>query len=138
MNAAYLLTPKSQLVCMNADCTLRQALEKMRRHGYNALPVIDRDGKYMGTVTEGDFLWHLIEDPKKELNTIPIQSAEDHRLTEILVPDRIPALPITADMEYLLLHAMEHNFVPVVDDTGSFIGIVTRKKILNYYYSRQR
>lgn len=137
MNAAYLLTPKSQLVIMHADCTLRQALEKMRRGGFQAMPVIDRAGKYLGTVSEGDFLWHLIEDPKKELQPIPIQSAEDHRLIEILAPDRVPAVLITANMEELMLQALNHNFVPVVDDTGSFVGIVTRKKILNYYYSKK-
>jgi len=137
MNAAYLLTPKSQLVVMQADCTLRQALEKMRRYGFQAMPVLDRAGKYLGTVSEGDFLWHLIEDPKKELQPIPIQSAEDHRLIEILTPDRVPAVLITANMEELMLQALNHNFVPVVDDTGSFVGIVTRKKILNYYYSKK-
>ena len=137
MNAAYLLTPKSQLVWMQDDHTLRQALEKMRRYGYSEIPVVNRDGKYLGTVSEGDFLWHLIEDPKKELQMIPIQSAEAHLLGEIVTPDRVPAVLITANMEELMLQALNHNFVPVVDDTGSFVGIVTRKKILKYYYSKK-
>ena len=134
MNAAYLLTPKSKLVWMQSDFTLRQALEKMRHYGFNMMPVIDPNGKYLACVTEGDFLWHLIEDPKQELTAIPIQSAEDHKLEEILVPNRVPAVAITANMEQLMLHALKHTFVPVVDDTGSFIGIVTRTRILNYYY----
>jgi CBS domain containing-hemolysin-like protein len=30
--------------------------------------------------------------------------------------------------------AQVQNFVPVTDDLGSFIGIVTRRDILQYYY----
>ena len=134
MNAAYLLTPKSKLVWMQSDFTLRQALEKMRRCGYDVMPVIDQHGKYVDCVSEGDFLWHLIEDPKQELTAIPIQTAEDHKLEEILVPNRTPAVAITANMEQLMLHALKHTFAPVVDDSGSFSGIVTRTRMLNYYY----
>ena len=35
-------------------------------------------------------------------------------------------------MEHLVASAMNQNFVPVVDDLGNFIGIVTRKDIIRY------
>ena len=62
MNIAYLLVPKQNVAYLYDDFTLRQALEKMRSHGYAAIPVINRDNQYVGTVSEGDFLWYLVDD----------------------------------------------------------------------------
>ena len=61
MNIVMLLRPKSEVAYVYEDNSLRQGLEKMRRHGYTAVPVIDREGGYVGTVSEGDFLWHMID-----------------------------------------------------------------------------
>ena len=41
-------------------------------------------------------------------------------------------MKITADVDELLTLAMNQNFVPVVDDLGSFIGIVTRRDIIRH------
>ena len=45
------------------------------------------------------------------------------------IPRRATYKPVHADsnMEDLLDRAINQNFVPVVDDQGSFIGIITRK-----------
>ena len=47
------------------------------------------------------------------------------------------AVSVSADMNELLLRIMEQNFVPVVDDRNIFIGIVTRRDIINYFYERE-
>ena len=62
MNAAFFLTPKANVAFLYEDYTVRQALEKMRAHGYKAIPVLNRDQQYIGTITEGDFLWYLVRD----------------------------------------------------------------------------
>ena len=46
------------------------------------------------------------------------------------------AVSINSDMEDLLQKAMNQNFVPVVDDQKKFIGIVTRKSIMEYCYEK--
>ena len=61
MNIAYFLLPKSRIAYLYDDFTFRQGLEKMRNRGYTAIPVITRDGRYVGTVSEGDFLWRLLD-----------------------------------------------------------------------------
>ena len=57
MNVAFFMKPKSSVAFLFDDFTVRQALEKMNYHGYTAIPVLDREGHYLGTVSEGDFLW---------------------------------------------------------------------------------
>ena len=51
--------------------------------------------------------------------------------------DNIP-VRIDTGMEELITMAMNQNFVPVVDDRGVFIGIITRKDIIKYIYSKTR
>jgi len=44
MNLFNILKPKAEIAYLRDDCSIRQALEKMRAHGYTALPVIDKQG----------------------------------------------------------------------------------------------
>ena len=132
MNTAYFLTPKSSVAYLYDDCTFRQGLEKMRHRGYAAIPVISRDGRYVGTVSEGDFLWRILEPGASgQDGSFSMRDMERLQIRDILKSDR-PPVRITVSMEDLVTSAMKQNFVPVVDDLGSFIGIVTRKDIIRY------
>lgn len=110
------------------DESLRQALEKMEHHKYAAVPVVSRQGRYVGTLTEGDLLWYI----KNQLD-LSLQDAE--RISVMAVPRRSDNYPVNADcrMEDLMDKALNQNFVPVLDDEKSFIGIVTRKDIMKYF-----
>ena len=57
----FFLKPKSNIAYIYDHYTLRQALEKMKYYGYSAIPMIDAEGKYAGTVSEGDLLWAIME-----------------------------------------------------------------------------
>ena len=63
MNIAFFLKPKHEVAFLYEHQTLRQGLEKLRRHGYSAIPVLTRESKYAGTVSEGDFLRYLLDHP---------------------------------------------------------------------------
>ena len=59
MNILFYLVPKSEVMYLYDDYSLRQAMEKMEYHKYGAVPIINRAGNYVGTLTEGDILWEL-------------------------------------------------------------------------------
>lgn len=128
MNIAFLLIPKSTVAFLESHYTLRQGLEKMHAHGYTAIPVVGKDGSYAGTVSEGDFLWNMLEKEcftKKEL--------EEYKIRDIIRPDWNPAVKISATMDDLLQRVMVQNFVPVVDDRELFVGIITRRDVIKYF-----
>ena len=151
MNIAYFLLPKHSVAYLYDDCTFRQGLEKMRHHGYTAIPVISRDGKYVGTVSEGDFLWQLLSKDCETLTAYSMKDMEEAvkvsqsltaysmkdmerlQVRDILRGNSYPPVRITVTMEELLHSAMNQNFIPVVDDLGNFTGIVTRKDIIRYF-----
>lgn len=135
MNIAFFLLPKHDVAYLHTEDTLRQGLEKFSHYGYTAVPVIDAQGRYQGVISEGDFLWHFIEAPAAA-NFISRKQAEQEKIGSILNKGKYPAVHITASIETLIAQAMDQNFVPVVDDRETFIGIVTRRDIIRYYMQK--
>ena len=133
VNIAYFLLPKNHVAYLYDDYTFRQGLEKMRHHGYTAIPVISRSGKYIGTVSEGDFLWKLLAEDSDAPRKCTMKSLEKLQVRDLIRPDQYPSVRITVSMGALMNSAMNQNFIPVVDDLGNFIGIVTRKDIIRYF-----
>lgn len=138
VNIAYFLLPKNHVAYLYDDCTFRQGLEKMRHHGYTAIPVISRSGKYIGTVSEGDFLWKLLDAGNDQPQSCSMKSLEKLCIRDIIRPNQYPSVRITVGMEALVNSAMNQNFIPVVDDLGNFIGIVTRKDIIRYFAEQKQ
>ena len=133
MNIAYFLLPKNRVAYLYDDYTFRQGLEKMRYHGYTAIPVISRSGKYVGTISEGDFLWQILSNDAESRQIRSMKDLEQLHIRDLLRGNNYPPVRITVSMEELLSNAMNQNFIPVVDDLGNFTGIVTRKDIIRYF-----
>ncbi len=132
MNVIMLLKPKDTIKYIYDKNTLRQGIEKLRAHSYTAIPVISKDGKYIGTVSEGDFLYYILD---KQNNNLKEQ--EKHFVSDIIRKDFNPAVNIDVTMDELLDRALKQNFVPVTDARGTFIGIVTRQDIIKHFMNNQ-
>ncbi|MDQ0857483.1 CBS domain-containing protein [Bacillus sp. V2I10] len=127
MNIAFFLIPKKEVVYLNIHATMRQALERMEYHRYSAVPLLDDEGKYVTTLTEGDLLWMLKNTPD-----LHFHNTEKIRLTDLNYHRKNEPISIHSEMENIILRAMEQNFVPVTDDQGIFIGMIRRREIIEY------
>ena len=126
-NILFFLTPKATCAHLMADDTLRQALVRMEAARYAALPILNKRGEYCGTLTEGDALWAL-----KNRCGLDIHAAEHIRIMDIAHRKDNTPVKVSASMEDLLERATKQNFIPVVDDRNTFIGIVTRRSLMKY------
>lgn len=133
MNIAFFLIPKEEVTCLNINSTIRQALEKMEYHQHDTVPLIDSEGKYIGTLTEGDLLWKLKNTPN--LSFAAIEHSKIRHLKRRITNKPVQ---INAEMEDLLHLAVTQNFIPVVDDHNTFIGIIRRRDIIEKYVMPQR
>lgn len=129
MNIISLLKSKNTVAYLYAGNTLRQGLEKMKAHGYTAIPVITESGDYVGCISEGDFLWYLLEHREEA----DLKTLEHINICDILRKDWNPAVRIDVQAGELLDRIVNQNFVPVVDDRNKFIGIITRKDIISNF-----
>lgn len=127
MNVAFFLLPKQDVICLTQDATLRQTLERMEYHRYTAVPIINDDGGYAGTVTEGDLLWYI-----KNHTDLTLEQTNKVKLADVPLRMNNKTVQIDANMDDLISLAKVQNFVPVVDDMNRFIGIVRRSEIIDY------
>lgn len=136
MNIASFILPKVEVAYLRDHMTIRQGLEKMRRSGYTAIPVIDREDRYVGVISEGDFLWRIIER-NSNLEDITMKKLEDMTIRDLIQIGKVKPVCIDTNMEQLLGQAQNQNFVPVIDDRSVFIGIITRSDIIKYFVKKQ-
>ena len=126
-NVLFFLTPKAMCSYLYDDYTMRQALEKMEASHFAALPILNRRGEYRGTLTEGDLLWGL-----KNICYMDMRQAEARKIMEMDRRKDFLPVRVTASMHDLIERAAVQNFVPVVDDKNAFIGIFTRRAIIQH------
>ena len=115
MNILRFILPKSSVEYIYTTSTVRQALEKMRYH------------HYVGTLRNDDIFKYFLDN-----GSFDYKAAERDSVMKILDKEYSRPLYHSASVNELIENVKEHNFVPVVDDRGCFIGIVLRRDILNF------
>ena len=131
-NILSLITPKTNLVYLTDEMTIRQGLEKMRVHRFTAIPIINaKDGTYVGSVGEGDMLYNLVKE-----ESVSVKELENKKITKIIREGFMPAMKVDMSMEELINSITIQNYVPIVDDRNILMGIVTRRNLMKYLVSK--
>jgi CBS-domain-containing membrane protein len=128
MEISSFLLPKDQVAFITSSKSMLEAMEQLEQHHYTAIPIIDFEGRYVGTLSEGDLLWKLKNTPDltfENMQKVTVSEIQKHVHNESVL--------INAQMEDMLTLAADQNFVPVIDIEGIFIGIIRRKDIIEYY-----
>lgn len=130
-NILFFLIPKQKVVFVYDDLTLDEALNQIQSYRFAAIPVLNRKGNYVGTLSEGDILWYL-----KSIEGFTFDKINQIKVSDIpRLRDNEP-VNINSNMESLISRASKENFVPVLDN-DEFVGIITRKKIIDYFFDHQ-
>lgn len=127
INIAQIMLPKVSTVHISESDTVRQGMEVFQRYGYTAIPVVSKEGKYLGSVTEGDFWRHMCR-----IGTTDKKVQENYRIRDIYRPDFCEPLPIEADIQEVVKVALKQNFIPIIDGRGYLSGMVTRQILIRY------
>ena len=120
-----ILTPKKMTYYMDVHSTIRQALEKFDAHKFSVVPLINEEGKFAGTLSEGDILRYIKNEAHFDLSV-----AERVKISEIEHYRPYQSLRIDASLKELFDLSLMQNFVPLVDDKNVFIGIIKRKDVI--------
>ena len=125
INIAKIMIPKALIRLLHEDDTIRQGLEAMSYHGFTAIPVLDKNERYVGCVTEGDFLRHIMETGSTDM-----KFHEQFKVSRLVREDFCPAVSITADTNTVVQMMLNQNFLPIVDDRNVLCGLLTRKGVI--------
>ena len=124
-NIISLVTPKSATNYLKEKTTIRQAVEKFDYHKFSVVPIIDEEGKYLTTVSEGDILRYI-----KNCCDFNIEKAENTLVLDIDHYRGYQAVRIDATYEEVFELIISQNFIPVVDDRGIYVGIIRRRDVI--------
>lgn len=132
-NVFFFLKTKNNVKYLYDNISVKDGLALMRKHKYTAMPIINKEGYYVGTITEGDFLWYFLDHPHMSQEDL-----EHMEIKELVRGDFTPPVKIDVCVNQLFEQSLKQNFVPVVDDRHIFIGIVTRQSIIQYLMNHSK
>lgn len=130
------------VVTVTSDTPYKDVVDTLVRHGVSAAPVVDGDGRVLGVVSEADLL-HKMEyagsEPfagileRKRRRTARTKSegerADDLMTAPAIVVSSVESVTTAAK----LLESQRVKRLPVVDQYGRLVGIVSRRDLLGVY-----
>ena len=140
VTAATIMT--RDVVVVSEDTPLAEVAAAMGEHGISGVPVVDRDGRVTGIISEKDFLTGMgVTAPQNFMTLVanclatkgcvalPIKK---QLARDIMTSPPITVAPATSIKEIAVLFTSRKiNRVPVVDGAGKVLGIVTRNDLLH-------
>lgn len=121
------LTPKSKTFYIEGDPTIRQVVEKFDAHKFSVVAILDENGRFISTISEGDILRYI-----KNIKNFNLMIAESVRISDVERYRPYKALSINTSLDEVIKLSLEQNFIPIVDDRNIYIGIIKRKTIIDY------
>jgi CBS domain-containing membrane protein len=129
----------TEVVTVSPDADIHEVSKRLSDHRISGLPVVDSDGYVRGIISEADILEmagirrsHRITDTIRHLLGEPIDLIrQEKRLEEMMSAPAITIHP-RADIRRAaeIMHDRKVKRLPVVDDAGRLIGIVSRGDIV--------
>jgi CBS domain-containing protein len=133
----------SKVVTIDQDASVSAAAALLSERGISAVPVVDRDSRVIGMVSEGDLLhraetgterrcrsWWL--DMMASTNKLAADYVKSHssKVRDVMTPNVISVTELTPVEDIaILLETRRIKRVPVVRD-GRLIGIVSRANLV--------
>jgi CBS domain-containing protein len=140
MNATVKDVMTTHVVAVRLNATYKEMTARLREFRVSAFPVLDDDNKVIGVVSEADLL------AKEALEFgVPgpmggiLHGRERAKAAAVIAADLMtkPALTIgphePVSHAARLMYSRKVKRLPVVDDEGRLIGIVTRADVLSVY-----
>ena len=122
-----IFTPKKTTAFLNENATVRQAIELFDVHKYAVIPLVDNEGHYVGTLSEGDLLRYI-----KNVAKYDIKATEKVLIKDMERYREYRALEVNSMWSEFFVLSLDQNFIPVTDDKGIYIGIVKRREIIKF------
>ncbi|MBD1381284.1 cyclic-di-AMP-binding protein CbpB [Metabacillus arenae] len=119
-----LIIPGDKVAHVNVKNNLEHALLVLTKTGYTAIPVLDSAFKLCGLIGT-----NMIMDSILGLERIEFEKLEEIKVEEVMNSE-IPRLKLTDSASKALDLSIDHPFICVENEEGTFEGIFTRRVIL--------
>ncbi|MFC7439623.1 CBS domain-containing protein [Laceyella putida] len=138
---ATLIIPKEQVTIIDPDCSLERALLVLTRKRLSSVPVINGAGKVEGVISKTNILDFILQLNQQEGD---FTGLKEHTVKEAMNKSYLGILA-NSILSFAFEVLLERSFTPIIDLKGRFIGILTRKvmmeKVVEFFeaeYQRTR
>lgn len=121
-----LMIPSEKVAHVQMNNPLEHAMLVLIKSGYSAIPVVDPEFKLKGLISMS-----LILDSILGIERIEVERLEN-KVVEDVMNREVPIIHENENVMKGLKLSIDYPFLCVVDDTGIFTGILTRRVILKY------
>lgn len=124
-----------QVITVDQETGIFDAQERMHANGIRHLPVVDKDNKLVGIITDRDIRSALPYSYfKKVLDESEKQEISELRVKDIMTPKPISISPsYTIQDALLLIQESKVGALPVVDENGKITGIISVRDLLRAF-----
>ena len=140
MNAIVKDVMSTHVIAVREIATFKEMAARLREQRVSAFPVIDRENKVIGIVSEGDLLTKVaVEGELSGVFRGMVQDREQDKAAGLTAADLMtsPAVTIGPNEPVAraarLMHSRRVKRLPVTDEDGKLIGIVSRSDVLSVY-----
>ena len=122
-----------QITCARRDLDAEQLVELMVRQRIGCVPVVEEPGRPVGMVTKHDLVEQLLANDRGELDSPSGKDLVPRTANELMMP-----LAITLGQRATVAHVAalmaneDVHHVPIVDDEGRLIGVVSTMDIVRW------
>ena len=140
MNATVKDVMTTHVVAVRKNASFKDMAARLREHRVSAFPVLDEDNKVVGVVSEADLLTkEALEFSGASKFGGILHHREQAKAAGTTAADLMTKPPLTIGPNDFVSHAARLMYarkvkrLPVVDDDGRLIGIVSRADVLSVY-----
>ena len=140
MNATVKDVMSTHVVAVRKNAPFKDMAARLREHRVSAFPVLDEDNKVIGVVSEADLLTkEALEFSATSRVSGMLHHREQVKAAATTAEDLMTKPPVTVGPDEFVTHAARLMYarkvkrLPVVDDDGHLIGIVSRADVLSVY-----
>lgn len=140
MNATVKDVMTTHVVAVRKQASFKEMAARLREHRVSAFPVLDDENKVIGVVSEADLLTKEALDLSSTGKVASmLRHREQAKAAGLTAEDLMTTPPVTVGPnEFVssaarLMYTRRVKRLPVVDDDGRLIGIVSRADVLSVY-----
>jgi len=133
---------RRDIVCVRADASLDSIANVLLTEGSRCIPVVDADSRPIGVISKSDLLRDCVDSRNENMSVamadgFHVDAGDAHVASDVMTPF-VHALPENAPLAFAvaLMASEAHLEVPVVDDDGKVVGIVTALETMRWLARR--
>jgi len=121
-----LIVPVENVITIKSNWNLEKALSKLMESGWSSVPVLNEENEVAGVISKSEILEYA------RMEKVPYYLDFRRKFVHDAMKQNIPMLSDDTILRYGIELLVDWPYLPIINHDRKFIGILTRRSILDY------